>query len=393
MGGGASILSLSAEDLGAEVGKLGKAYESIKQEIVDSGTTGEILFSAVHEDESQFKSFIADFGVSRPAQQRVLFSNYSKALLNDGDGVPGTTASTFDIRDTVQRAPRAIVIELFAIQVIPLDPDNVAAAADKIAVAVRSAVGEDTGCDGVDLFDCFISYRVDADSNVAEKIYYILCSLGFYPFLDKVKLRDGVDWKEGFLQGLKGSKCFISLISRKALEPCRDKTKNHAKDNVLLEIETALRHKNATGNGAYIIPVTIGEWLNIDGVGRVLKKFDEFGGDLYADTIEGTTAAAPAPAIEPAATTAVVSAHSAYVTPAAATKIPEEPATLVVTAKPTREPSAADRASKMCCSSLMCLLFIVILSAMLSNNTSSNSTPDPDPTRAPTPTPAPTPSP
>ena len=41
MGGGASIVSLSVEDLGAEVGKLGKAYESVKQEIVESGITGE----------------------------------------------------------------------------------------------------------------------------------------------------------------------------------------------------------------------------------------------------------------------------------------------------------------------------------------------------------------
>ena len=42
MGGGASIVSLSAADLGAEVGKLGPAYESVKQEIVNSGITGNV---------------------------------------------------------------------------------------------------------------------------------------------------------------------------------------------------------------------------------------------------------------------------------------------------------------------------------------------------------------
>ena len=199
MGGGASIVSLSAEDLGAEVGKLGKAYESVKQEIVDSGTTGDILFSAVHDDESQFKSFVADFGVSKPTQQRVLFSKYSQALLNDGERSTGTAAITFDIKETVQRSPRDILSELFQIQGIPLDPDNVAASIDKIAAAVRSSVGDQTGCDGESSFDCFISYRVAADKDIAEKIYDKLLNKGLYPFLDKFKLKNGMDWKDGFL--------------------------------------------------------------------------------------------------------------------------------------------------------------------------------------------------
>lgn len=40
--------------------------------------------------------------------------------------------------------------------------------------------------------------------------------------------------------GLKNSKCFVALISRKALERVRDKTSDHTYDNVLLEYETAL---------------------------------------------------------------------------------------------------------------------------------------------------------
>ena len=334
-----SLHRVFAEDLGAGVGKLGKAYKSVQQEIVESGITGKYLFSVVKDDETQFKSFVADnFGVSKPLQQSFLFSNYNELLLNDGDGVPGTTEITFDIRDTIQRPPKDILSELFQIQGISLDPDNVTAAVDKIAAAVRSSVGDQTGCDGESSFDCFISYRVAADKDIAEKIYDKLLLKGLYPFLDKVKLKDGMDWKDGFMQGLKGSKCFISLISRKALESCRDKTINHTWDNVLLEIETALRYKSATGNGGYIIPVTIGEWLNIDGVGRVLKKFEEFGGNLYADTIEGTSAVAPAP-VAPAATTAVGSAHSASVAPAGtvATIVHAAPATTVATAKLTRK--------------------------------------------------------
>jgi hypothetical protein len=42
------------------------------------------------------------------------------------------------------------------------------------------------------------------------------------------------------LLGLKNSKCFVALISRKALDRVRDKGSDHTYDNVLLEYETAL---------------------------------------------------------------------------------------------------------------------------------------------------------
>ncbi len=107
------------------------------------------------------------------------------------------------------------------------------------------------------------------------------------PFLDKFKLKNGMPWKDGFLQGLKGSKCFVSLISRGALALCRDKSRNHTWDNYLLEIETALRHKQASGNVGYIVPLHIGEMLKVEGR-TVLGRFDDFAGGLYADTIEGS---------------------------------------------------------------------------------------------------------
>ncbi len=40
--------------------------------------------------------------------------------------------------------------------------------------------------------------------------------------------------------GLKNSKVFVALISRRALDKVRDKTGDHTFDNVLLEYETAL---------------------------------------------------------------------------------------------------------------------------------------------------------
>ena len=303
MGATASFTSLSAEELGAGVAGLGAAYKSLQKEIEESGITGKILFEEVKDEDAAFKKFIADnLGVTKPLQQTVLLSNYIERLRADGDGNNATATATvqFDVRDTVQRSPKDILSQLFQIQGIPLDPDNVAAATDKIAAAVTAAVGEGAhaACDGETVFDCFISYRVAADKDIAEKLYDKLTIKGLFPFLDKVKLKDGMAWKDGFLQGLKGSKCFVSLISRKALEPCRDKTRNHTWDNVLLEIETALRYKNASGNASYIIPVFVGEIVTFEGA-QMLRKFADFGGGMYADTIEG--AAAPAAVVAAAA--------------------------------------------------------------------------------------------
>jgi len=198
------------------------------------------------------------------------------------------SAPVFDVRETVQRPPRDILRDLFRIQGIPLDPDHVADAVEKVAAAVRASVGTagHATCNGVTTFDCFISYRVAADKDVAEKMYDKLSLKGLFPFLDKTKLKDGMSWKDGFLQGLKGSKCFVSVISRKALEPCRDMKRNHTWDNVLLEIETALRYKTASENAAYIIPVFVGEYMTVEGV-QVLRKFADFGEGTYADTVEG----------------------------------------------------------------------------------------------------------
>lgn len=41
--------------------------------------------------------------------------------------------------------------------------------------------------------------------------------------------------------GLRNSKCFVALISRKALDRVRDENDSHVWDNVLLEYETALQ--------------------------------------------------------------------------------------------------------------------------------------------------------
>lgn len=164
-----------------------------------------------------------------------------------------------------------------------MDPEDIDVAVGRLVPTIRAAAGESARFDGVNSFHCFISYRVNADRVIAERIYEKLTLQGIFPFLDKVKLQPGYPWKEGFLQGLQNSKCYIPLISRRALEPLRDRSRDHSMDNLLLEIDTALRHRTATNNSYLITPILIGE---VDGNGA-LNRFADFSVDLYAATVEG----------------------------------------------------------------------------------------------------------
>lgn len=143
------------------------------------------------------------------------------------------------------------------------------------------------------VYDRFISYRVFANVDVAEKMYLYLQEHNTNAFLDKRCLIDGEDWKSGFLRGLQASKCFISLLSTKALEPCRNPDKNHEYDNYLLEMETALNISESTNNPRYIIPVTIGEYISVPEFGVVLNKFNGYDCKLYSPTVKPSYPAKP----------------------------------------------------------------------------------------------------
>lgn len=55
--------------------------------------------------------------------------------------------------------------------------------------------------DGKTTFDLFISYRVDADLALAEKLFWRLKCEGINAFWDKECLPGGYPWKESFLKG------------------------------------------------------------------------------------------------------------------------------------------------------------------------------------------------
>lgn len=199
-----------------------------------------------------------------------------------GEGVISNSVN-ISVFEQIERPPRVILGELFQIQGIDLDPNDIDVAVNKLVLAIQTRRVSNTQCNGINTFNCFISYRVRDDQVIAERIYDKLVSKGIFPFLDKVNLQVGYPWKEGFLRGLRNSECFLSLISRRALESCRDGSRNHAGDNVLLEIETALAHSRSTNNSSYIIPILIGEYDAHD----ALHKFRDFSPDLYASTVSG----------------------------------------------------------------------------------------------------------
>ncbi|KAJ3380728.1 hypothetical protein HDU84_005627 [Entophlyctis sp. JEL0112] len=97
-------------------------------------------------------------------------------------------------------------------------------------------------------YDFFISYRVATDSKVAMELYFRLKdqrvvdefgqSRHVRVYWDKECLKKGQDWHDGFVDGLKNSRCVLMLVSPGAIEMM---AKSHSgADNVLLEWETCI---------------------------------------------------------------------------------------------------------------------------------------------------------
>jgi guanylate kinase len=133
----------------------------------------------------------------------------------------------------------------------------------------------------VEVYDCFVNYRVWCDRKPAETLYYALKAKGFSLFWDKISLEDGAPWEDGFIKGLQKSRKILLLISEKALEGISDKASTQA-DNVLKEYELAV-DKFEAGDKSLIIPLLLGEYIIAPSSGdypssSALKKFQAFTG-------------------------------------------------------------------------------------------------------------------
>jgi hypothetical protein len=274
MGSGASLQTLSAEQVGDLVCGMGGAYNQYKSSIVDNGCDGKFLFGI--KDENEFDVLLEEMKISNKIHVKKIRGLFTEQNLL-------TSESSTKIKITLTKSPRELIAELSAIQAISLDPQCVVAACEPIKDAVKACISSGTFINKE--YDCFISYRVSSETDVAEKLFYNLKLAGFNPFLDKMCLKNGEDWKEGFLSGLQLSKCFISLLSAKALKPAKQSHRNHSNDNYLIEIEHALEHQRLTDNNKFIIPVHVGEYIDIPATGLVLVKFKDYDPQLYSESV------------------------------------------------------------------------------------------------------------
>ena len=121
-------------------------------------------------------------------------------------------------------------------------------------------------------YDVFLSYRVASDAQHLEKLYNLLTAQGFKVYWDKLCLLPGVDWEQGFCEGLVSSRAFVPLLSRDAINHPDIAWQNFSKltadsrcDNVFLE------HRLA---------------VELQGLGLIEKIFPVFIGNLDAATSE-----------------------------------------------------------------------------------------------------------
>lgn len=246
--GESKLQEFTAGEVGNAVAALGTAYESYKATFCDNGVDGEMV-SAMTDDE--FNEFADELGVTSKLHRKKILMELKKwqaplALLHtaspvhsssspsatvdaaaapatvDAAAAPATVDAAaaapvpiapagviaskstpepslgddFVLGDKVTRDPRSIMEELFALQGIFYDRAGPEEALEKICNFV--GVG---GCDGVNSFDVFISYRVAADKDAAQLVYQHLHERGVFCFLDSKCLVDGMPWKEGFMQG------------------------------------------------------------------------------------------------------------------------------------------------------------------------------------------------
>ena len=293
---------LTPEDLAELVGTLGSAYEGYKAAILSNGVDGDTLSSLAGDEKSLIEAF-NDLGITKKLHQKVIISKLplvlpigtSKASFD----VPSTTADvschgitpapspalslvqkqTGGIRfpEKLQVPPRTLMSRMFLIQGIKLDPSDIKPAVAKIVARLDRR----SGCDGVNTFHCFLSYRCAVDADVAEKLYWMLKSEGFFPFLDKECLVSGMSWREGFLSGLQRSLLFLPLISRAALAPARNFSIDHSGDMVLLEHSMAFQVMDVSNNPSFICPIHVAQRVGSD-----LHNFADFELSLYADSVE-----------------------------------------------------------------------------------------------------------
>ena len=107
-------------------------------------------------------------------------------------------------------------------------------------------------------YDIFLSYRVNSDLHHCELMYEMLTEKGLRVWWDMKCLQPGVDWEEGFCEGLIKSRAFVPLWSRTGLQNFETLTESSRLDNVLLEYRLAVE-LNSFNLIEFVFPIMIGD--------------------------------------------------------------------------------------------------------------------------------------
>lgn len=234
------LKNATAEDIGEMVGAMGngEAYAKYKTEIINSGVTGEVLLGTSVDDLDEM---LKDLGVTSKLHANVIKTNFLKlkqqneaeqqqqpqpvVVVGQEEAEPSLwrVASTktlpamplqpaedqqvappVDATDCITKTPRSIMSAMFQVQGTDIDPKDIGRSLYDCETMIPKGFG-----DGINTFDCFISYRVAADAETVEKIYLTLKAKGIHAFWDKACLKKGENWKTGFMNG---NRCVLLLF-------------------------------------------------------------------------------------------------------------------------------------------------------------------------------------
>jgi len=182
--------ALTKEQVADLVASIGPAYEIYKEGFINEGINGTFL-ARLSDEET--KETLNDLGVTKALHQKNIIAQFTalKEALSTGGGgmvggaahvavgaVPGaadaahaadamrivaTVAHELDMPSRLTVTPRQLMADLFALQVIPLDPSDLDMAVERIVHTLGSSGGV---CDGETSYDVFINYRVAAGACV-----------------------------------------------------------------------------------------------------------------------------------------------------------------------------------------------------------------------------------
>jgi hypothetical protein len=202
---------------------LGKKFIPYKISIVENGLSGATLASlSAEEVESSLteigvisslhkKAIITEIKRLQTLQKKeIIETQIQKTSKKSKSTVLSKLPKGFEVNDCVTVPPRDTFDELFKIQGMSYNVAKEMTECETNLQQIAELISA-SGCDGVNEYDCFISYRVASDVDVAEALYNYLKSKNIQPFWDKKCLTPGLPWKQGFMQG-KVMRCLHNYV-------------------------------------------------------------------------------------------------------------------------------------------------------------------------------------